>query len=88
MVQKTKPNFLKSVSIIYRNKNKFAEFYCSNCQKILGRYNTEYYDSNKIQEILKSHHSFHLRKGHQVIIRNIIKETWSKFFKIKLKKDF
>ncbi len=73
MVQKTKPKFLKSVSIIYRNKIKYAEFHCDNCQKIIGRYNTKYYDSDKIQEILKSCHSFHVRKGHQVIIRDFIK---------------
>ena len=73
MVQKTKPNFLKSVSIICRNKQKFAEFYCDNCQKIIARYNTKYYDSEKIQEILKSCHSYHVQGGHKVIIRDIIK---------------
>ncbi len=74
MVQKTKPNLLKSVLIIRRNKTKYAEFYCANCQKILGKYNTKYYDSDKIQEILKSCHSFHVRRGHQVIIRDFFKE--------------
>ena len=74
MVKKTKLNFLKSVSIICRNKIKYAEFYCDNCQKILGRYNTKYYDSDKIQEILKFCHPLHVRRGHQVIIRDVIKE--------------
>ena len=74
MVQKTKPHFLKFVSIIYRNKSKFRELYCDNCKKKLGRYNAKYYDSEKIKEILKSRHSSHVLKGHQIIIRNFIKQ--------------
>jgi hypothetical protein len=54
---------------------EFREIYCNNCKKMLGRYNIKYYDSDKIKEILKSRHSLHIRKGHQVIIRNFIKET-------------
>lgn len=53
---------------------KFREIYCNNCRKILGRYNTKYYDGEKIKEILKSGHSIHVKKGHQVIIRDFIKE--------------
>ena len=48
---------------------KFREIYCNNCKKMLGRYNVKFYDSDKINEILKSRHSLHVRKGHQVIIR-------------------
>ncbi len=53
---------------------KFKEIYCYNCKKILGRYNTKYYDSDKIKEIMNTFHSLHVRKGHQVMIRNFIKE--------------
>ena len=53
---------------------KFREIYCHNCKKILGRYNTKYYDSIKIKEIMNTFHSLHVRQGHQVIIRNFIKE--------------
>ena len=41
---------------------------------MLGRYNIKYYDSDKIKEILNSRHSTHVRKGHQVIIRDFYKE--------------
>ena len=53
---------------------KFREIYCNNCKKILGRYNTKYYDGEKIKELLKSNHSLHVRNGHQVIIRDFIKK--------------
>ena len=53
---------------------KFKEIYCNNCKKILGRYNTKYYDNEKIKEILKSGHSLHVKKGHQVIVRDFIKK--------------
>jgi hypothetical protein len=53
---------------------KFREIYCNNCKKILGRYNVKFYDNDKIKEILKSRHSLHVRKGHQVIIRDFIKK--------------
>ena len=54
---------------------KFKEIYCNNCKKIVGRYNTKYYDGDKIKEILKSSHSIHVRQGHQVIIREFSKES-------------
>jgi len=54
---------------------KFREIYCNNCKMMLGRYNTKYYDSEKIKEILNSRHASHIRKGHQVKIRIFIKET-------------
>jgi len=52
---------------------KFSEVYCDNCKKILGRYNIKYYNEDKIKEILKLCHSTHIKKGHQVIIRDFIK---------------
>jgi len=62
-------------SITYCDKMKFREIYCNNCKKMLGRYNVKFYDSDKINEILKSRHSLHVRKGHQVIIREISKKS-------------
>ena len=58
---------------------KFREIYCNNCKKMLGRYNTKFYDSDKISEILKSRHSSHVRKGHRVIIRDFDEENLIKF---------
>ena len=54
---------------------KFREIYCNNCKKMLGRYNIKYYDNDKIKEILKFRHSLHVRKGHQVIIRDVVKKS-------------
>lgn len=42
---------------------------------MLGRYNVKFYDDDKIKEILKSRHSLHIRKGHQVIIRDFSKKS-------------
>ena len=53
---------------------KFREIYCNNCKKILGRYNTKFYDDDKIKEILKSCHSAHVRTGHRVILRDFLKQ--------------
>jgi len=52
---------------------KFREIYCNNCKKNLGRYNVKYYNEDKIKEILKSCHSPHIKKGHQIIIRDFVK---------------
>ncbi len=53
---------------------EFREIYCNNCKKILGRYNTKFYEEEKIKEILKSCHSAHVREGHQVILRDFFKQ--------------
>jgi len=58
---------------ITRNKTKFRAIYCSNCQKILGRYNTKYYECGKIKEILHSFHSSHVRQGHKIKMGYLIK---------------
>lgn len=42
---------------------------------MLGRYNIKFYDNDKIKEILNSRHSLHIRKGHQVVIREVIKKS-------------
>ncbi len=53
---------------------QFREIYCNNCKKILGRYNTKFYEDDKIKEILKSCHSEHVHQGHQVILRDFFKQ--------------
>jgi len=60
-------------TLIQSDFMKFMEIYCNNCKKILGRYNTKFYQEDKINEILKSCHSTHVREGHRVIIRDFIK---------------
>jgi len=54
---------------------EFREIYCTNCKKILGRYNIKFYDVDKIGEIVNTHHVSHIRKGHKVIIRKFIKNS-------------
>ena len=52
---------------------EFSEVYCSNCKKVLGRYNTKFYSEDKINELINTAHSTHVRNGHQVIIRKFKK---------------
>jgi hypothetical protein len=56
---------------------EFREIYCSNCKKILGRYNIKFYSDDKIGEIVNTHHTSHIRSGHQVTIRKFVKTTKS-----------
>ena len=56
---------------------EFREIYCSNCKKILGRYNIKFYSDDKIGEILNTHHISHIRSGHQVTIKKFVKNTRS-----------
>ena len=51
---------------------EFREIYCSNCKKILGRYNIKFYSDDKIGEILNTNHVSHIRSGHQVTIRKFV----------------
>jgi len=51
----------------------FTEVYCSNCKKVLGRYNTKFYNEDKINELVNTTHSTHIRKGHQVNMRKFEK---------------
>ncbi len=53
---------------------EFREIYCSNCKKVLGRYNIKFYNNDKIEELLKTTHVTHVRNGHQVNIRKFIKD--------------
>ncbi len=48
---------------------EFKEVYCSNCKKVLGKYNTKFYSEDKIGELVNTTHSAHTRNGHQVHIR-------------------
>ena len=52
---------------------EFREIYCNNCKKVIGKYNTKYYSIDKINELISSNHSSHIRDGHDVKLR-IIKE--------------
>ena len=54
---------------------EFREIYCNNCKKILGRYNIKFYNDDKIKEIANTHHINHIRSGHQVTIRKLIKDA-------------
>jgi len=53
---------------------EFREVYCVNCKKILGRYNTKFYNENRIEEVLKTDHHIHIRSGHQVYIKKFVKD--------------
>jgi hypothetical protein len=53
---------------------EFTEVYCSNCDKILGRYNIKFYNEEKIGELINATHSTHIRNGHQVIMRKFEKD--------------
>ena len=52
---------------------EFNEVYCSNCKKVLGRYNTKFYNEDKIGELINTTYSTHVRNGHQVSIRKFEK---------------
>ena len=52
---------------------EFREVYYSNCKKVIGRYNIKFYNNDKIEELLNSTHSAHIKNGHQVVIRKFEK---------------
>jgi len=52
---------------------EFNEVYCTNCKKVLVRYNKKFYNEEKIEELLKTDHVTHVRNGHQVFIRKVEK---------------
>lgn len=53
---------------------EFREIYCSNCKKILGRYNIKFYSEDKIGELVSVFYLSHIRSGHQIIIKKFIKK--------------
>ncbi len=52
---------------------EFREIYCSNCKKVLGRYNIKFYNDGKISELINSTYSTHVKNGHHVNIRKFEK---------------
>ena len=52
---------------------EFREVYCSNCKKVLGRYNIKFYSEEKISELINTIYSIHIRNGHQINIRKFEK---------------
>ena len=53
---------------------EFREIYCSNCKKILGHYNIKFYSDDKIKEIVNIYHINHIRSGHQITVRKLIRD--------------
>jgi hypothetical protein len=64
---------MKETCSINQVKMEFREVYCSNCKKVIGRYNIKFYNDDKIEELLNTTHSAHIRNGHQVAIRKFEK---------------
>jgi hypothetical protein len=56
---------------------EFREIYCSNCKKVLGNYNIKFYSDDKIGEIMNTYHISHIRSGHQVKLRKLVKKSES-----------
>jgi len=52
---------------------EIREIYCHNCKKVLGRYNVKYYSEDKIGDLIKSGHVWHVREGHEIEIKRIKK---------------
>ena len=48
---------------------EFRELDCTNCKKVIGRYNIKFYNETKIAEILNTTHSSHVKNGHDINIR-------------------
>lgn len=56
--------------IIFMAK-EFREIYCINCKKVVGVYSVRFFNDDKISELLKNSHSFHVKAGHEIKIRLI-----------------
>ena len=52
---------------------EFREIYCNNCKKSLGRYSMKYFPESKIAELIKNNHASHLRNGHQIEVKRVLK---------------
>ncbi len=52
---------------------EFREIYCSSCKKVLGRYNIKFYSAEKIDELISSTYSTHIKSGHRINIRKFEK---------------
>ncbi len=53
---------------------EFKELFCTNCKKVVGRYNIKFYDEVKIAEVLNTTHSEHIKNGHYIVIRKFVKD--------------
>lgn len=51
----------------------FREIYCVNCKKTVGVYSVRFFNEDKISELLKNSHAFHVKAGHEIKIRLIQK---------------
>ncbi len=54
---------------------EFREIYCSNCKRVLGRYNIKFYSDDKIGDLIKTNHVSHVREGHVIEIRKVVKKS-------------
>jgi hypothetical protein len=52
---------------------EFREIYCLNCKRVLGRYNSKFYDESKIEEVLQTDYGTHVKNGHQIYVRKLEK---------------
>jgi hypothetical protein len=52
---------------------EFKEVYCSNCKKVLGRFNVKFFNEDKVAELVNTTHSTHIRNGHEISIRKFEK---------------
>ena len=50
---------------------EYAEIYCDDCRKSLGRYNKKFYNEDTIVDMLKTTHSVHVKEGHSITIRKL-----------------
>jgi len=61
--------------VLIVNQLKYLEKYIVRIVKeILGRYNIKFYNEDKIEELLKTDHSTHVKSGHQISIRRFVKD--------------
>jgi hypothetical protein len=52
---------------------EFREVYCTSCKKVIGRYNLKFFTEDKIAELVQTSHVAHIRNGHEVNLRKLIK---------------
>ena len=52
---------------------EFREVYCISCEKVVGRYNIKFFTEDKIAQIIQTNHVSHIRNGHEVNLRKLIK---------------
>ncbi len=45
------------------------EVYCSDCKMVLARYSIKYFTDLKINTLVRSYFSYHIKNGHSMEIR-------------------